>query len=894
MKKVLSFVLSVAMVICLMPAMAFADGEDAAPTTTATATGLSQFSDADSINKKEAVAVLVGLGIVDGMGDGTFQPAGDLTRAQASKLVATLVKSGDKSDIPAPAADPFTDVAKSYWGAGAIKFGVDNGYINGMGDGTFHPEDQVTTAQLATMLDKLLGYSVADINYQWPENAMAKATTAGLLKGITKGANDNLNREEAAQMIFNALKANTKVKSTTTGSDSQLVDGGSGYENVPNKESDDYRTYGKDTVQQLIEKYFPKVVYDSESTGDAFERPATVWKNGRTKITDELTRVPVLTYTDQEVSTSKPLEKASDELKSDLDGYGVNTYTITEEYVNPVTGGISWIDVVERGTPVYVNGELVKDIDVDNSDAIAKILGLEYSGNGVLIEIYANDKDTQITRVVVADYEFHKVKKVDSKTGEITLDNDMSIVKKDDFYSAVSSVSRDEFVLIAANSDDEIVDAYLPEAVDGSAITKIKTSTKEGLEDAEVTAGGKVYTIGHHGVGGDGLEVNANDKGTVYLDKYGYMVGYKKANETAADWALLKSVYTVSATNDFGEESEDYYGLIIKEDGTVDTIPLLFITDPDDDNYKASATTKSVVAQFKALEGVKLDEGGHNWFATKEEGNGGLLVTYKEAAAGYKLNTEDRDINYDKLSDGVVGSSVNAPDKDSKDLDGIYLSGSLSVVTVSGDKASTVKTSTASKISTQITGTYQYVWKKIGNNTLVTTIFRTGVADDSTSIYVDKLVGPTTYGTGDSKGYEITYYTDDSAEPQTGIISEDSFAGGVVRDGSWYRVKEIKEGMTLNPLSGSKYKEKTVEYGDEETTAYQSSMKIDGQTYVLAEDATVVDLAETDITTVEALVDEIAKITAEENNDPIRVSFTWKEDGEDLVVSQIYLEEVPK
>ena len=160
MKKVLSFVLSVAMVICLMPAMAFAADDAAA--TTATATGLSQFSDADSIQNKEAVAVLVGLGIVDGMGDGTFQPAGNLTRAQASKLVSVLVKSGDKSDIPAPAADPFTDVSKSHWGAGAIQFGVDNGYINGMGDGTFHPEDQVTTAQLATMLDKLLGYSVAD------------------------------------------------------------------------------------------------------------------------------------------------------------------------------------------------------------------------------------------------------------------------------------------------------------------------------------------------------------------------------------------------------------------------------------------------------------------------------------------------------------------------------------------------------------------------------------------------------------------------------------------------------------------------------------------------------------------------------------------------------------
>ena len=209
------------MVICLMPVMAFAADE-------ATATGISQFSDADSIKNenKQAVAVLVGLGIIDGMGDGTFQPKGDLTRAQSSKLVATLVKSGDKSDIPAPAADPFTDVSKGYWGAGAIQFGVDNGYINGMGDGTFHPEDQVTTAQLATLLCKLLGFSVDDINYHWPENAMAKANDELLLIDINKSANEVLNREEAAQMIYNGLIADMRVMTSTTGSDIDLVDGG--------------------------------------------------------------------------------------------------------------------------------------------------------------------------------------------------------------------------------------------------------------------------------------------------------------------------------------------------------------------------------------------------------------------------------------------------------------------------------------------------------------------------------------------------------------------------------------------------------------------------------------------------------------------------------------------
>ena len=56
-----------------------------------------------------------------------------------------------------------------------------------MGDGTFHSEDKVTTAQLATMLDKVLGYSVADVNYNWPNIVMsiAKIADAFLYNKIT-------------------------------------------------------------------------------------------------------------------------------------------------------------------------------------------------------------------------------------------------------------------------------------------------------------------------------------------------------------------------------------------------------------------------------------------------------------------------------------------------------------------------------------------------------------------------------------------------------------------------------------------------------------------------------------------------------------------------------------
>jgi len=753
---------------------------------------------------------------------------------------------------------------------------------------------------------------------------MAKATISGLLIGVTKGAGDVLNREEAAQMIFNALEANTRVKSTTTGSDTSLVDGGSSYADVPNDEADDYRTSGKDAVEQLIEKYFPKAVYDNDADreGDAFKRPATVWKSGRTKITDELTKEPVLVYTAREVSSNKPEEKANDKVLGDLDGYGVYTYTEVIEETDTETGRLITRKLERRGTPVYKNGEEVEKIDFTNSDDLANKIATKYSGNGNLIEFYANDKDTQITRIVVADYNIKKVKKVDSKTGEITLENDDTIVKKDAFYAAVSSVVRDDFVLVAENKDG-IADAYLPEEVAGVAISQISNETKRGREDATVTIGGTDYTWSHdaHVEGfvknekGDEIKVNVNDKGTALLDKYGYLVRYKRANETAADWALLKSVYTVDENNDFGEPSTDFFGLIVKEDASVESIPLFCVTDEDDPNFKtkANAATCEIIAKIigydprTGITEVKdadvVQNGSHSWFIKS-----GKLVTYKETAAGYKLSTSDLDIEGNALSKGV-NSSKDVLDKDSKAIDGIYLSSPLSVVTVSdkSNKASSVKATADSKISKKIDPNYdpanpskkvtpyKYVWKKVGNNTLVATVFITGKTDDSKSLLVTKLVGPAAYGPGDSTGYKIEYYTDDSQDVQEGIITEESGEPKVtdLRIGRWYTTDEIKEGMTINKKD-DKYSNVEINDTTYDTTAYGSSMKIEGVTYVFADDATVVDLDDIGIKTTDDLVSEIAKITAESGNDPIRITFTWKEDGDDLVVKQVYVNEVPK
>jgi hypothetical protein len=885
MKKVLSFVLSVAMVICLMPAMAFAADDDAAPATTATATGLSQFSDADSINKKEAVTVLVGLGIIDGMGDGTFQPVGNLTRAQASKLVATLVKSGDKSDIPAPAADPFTDVVKSYWGAGAIKFGVDNGYINGMGDGTFHPEDQVTTAQLATMLVKLLGYSAVDVNYQWPENAMAWATQRNLFFDVDqKGANDILNRENAAQMIYNALKATDQVKATTTGSESQGVDGVSDYVPVLNTKFD-YQNRRGDNTEQLIEKYFPKVTLASdENSEDPFARPVTVWKNGRTKITDEVVKTPILSYTAQEVST-KDVTKANDKLKGDLDGY-------------------------TAAAEVYINGARRTDLDiVENSDSdnIARQIS-QLTGNGKLVEVYSDDRDTQITRVVVIDYHL-AVAKPDSKEKKIELYETKSlntkigeVNSKKSFYNKISSVAKKDFVLVAVKGD-EIIDAYIPQSVDDVALTRtIKPSKDDNdieLQNAKAIIGGTEYTSNHilaqvYNSADEKLDfydTNAvsKDSGTAFTDQYGYLVAFSQAKGIADDWALLVAIFTKESTNDVGEKSEDWNATIVTEDGTVETVPVLLdltaaSTSDDNDENTYNVITENFVdaATRNAVTGAV--QNGNSY--TKVNG---VLVTYDETADGYKFKTTGN-------KSAAHTGTTNIDSKDSK-IDTYYVSSDVSVVKVSmtDNKASKLKVSTSSKLpNIDLTedghDNYKYVTKENGNTELVATVYRiAGAESDKTLVRVTADTGRGLYGSSQKPGRAIEYYTDDSTEVQEIVVSNQT----TVEKG-WYAVKEIKDGMELKTMTeADKTKEKVVDWtvvaGNKVDAAYGNSATLNGVEYEIASDAEIIDLADRDIDSTESLIDEIASVSDDKDADDLILAFSYTVDDKTNKVDRVYI-----
>ena len=85
-------------------------------------------------------------GLFKGMSETTFAPNKTMTRAM---LVTVLWRYAEE---PEAEKAPFDDVAEDVWYAEAVAWAAENGIVNGMGDGTFRPDNKITREQLATIL----------------------------------------------------------------------------------------------------------------------------------------------------------------------------------------------------------------------------------------------------------------------------------------------------------------------------------------------------------------------------------------------------------------------------------------------------------------------------------------------------------------------------------------------------------------------------------------------------------------------------------------------------------------------------------------------------------------------------------------------------------------------
>ena len=124
---------------------------------------------------------------MNGYTDGTFRPDASITRAEASKLLTSLlVDWGEHRDYL------FSDVSVSAWYANAVCQMINFGLVNGYTDGTFKPNAKITRAEFVAILSRFphtdigTDKSFADVpKTNWAYNAVQTALAQGWISAGT-------------------------------------------------------------------------------------------------------------------------------------------------------------------------------------------------------------------------------------------------------------------------------------------------------------------------------------------------------------------------------------------------------------------------------------------------------------------------------------------------------------------------------------------------------------------------------------------------------------------------------------------------------------------------------------------------------------------------------------
>gem|GEM_PF-6577774 len=159
-----------------------------------------------------SIRTLAGMAIVSGFPDGNFKPGAAVTRAEFVSMLTRALGLQAKPE----AAAKFSDAAG--WAQGAIGAAAEAGLISGYADGTFGGSRQITRAEMAVILQRVVrkglvpvvwieGKDFADANVLpgWAAEGIRTASAAGLVRGFQDGTfrpGSTATRAETATMLY--------------------------------------------------------------------------------------------------------------------------------------------------------------------------------------------------------------------------------------------------------------------------------------------------------------------------------------------------------------------------------------------------------------------------------------------------------------------------------------------------------------------------------------------------------------------------------------------------------------------------------------------------------------------------------------------------------------------
>ncbi|MBQ3182496.1 MAG: S-layer homology domain-containing protein [Clostridia bacterium] len=155
------------------------------------------------------------MGVVSGMTETTFEPNGTLTRAQFVQILAMY--DGVELEAYKNNDSGFDDVKTNHWFNAPVCWAVEQGFVAGLSETRFGPNEKITREQLARLLylyAEARGYDVsrlADLSgytdkpSDWAHTQVQWAVAAGIISGMTEttiAPRASATRAQACRMIM--------------------------------------------------------------------------------------------------------------------------------------------------------------------------------------------------------------------------------------------------------------------------------------------------------------------------------------------------------------------------------------------------------------------------------------------------------------------------------------------------------------------------------------------------------------------------------------------------------------------------------------------------------------------------------------------------------------------
>ena len=504
------------------------------------------FKDVKDINETyaESAEVLANLGVFKGYEDGSFNPKGDITRAEVAAIVYRIY-TGDVKDVQAKnyeTYNKFADMAGAGWAKGYIGYCANAAFIKGYPDGNFKPAGKVTGYEALAMILRAVGYDKNNefTGADWALHVAQIAQKNGILDNV-KGVDLNApaTREVVAELLFRAI--NVPMVSYTAAF---------GYQNVGLSTADNkFFTANKTLGSEVF---------------------------GLAKVSGEISKVSYLDKTTQFTYTEDKKDKTEEVTGVDAgfenigyEGYvwtvpgakktvaAVSTVYVTGESLGNSTNGTAYGKLVDKDNDAYIadkadrvyyNGVLVSG---KLTDTIAKINNI-----GVKVDFIDNDHNGKTDVVVVTDYTVAQVNGI----AKDTTSTGSNAVEKNKYYfseriggykaSAVccaDELALDDLVTVVEYNKAIYVDKAEFTTDTFNAINRDKVGGKERSYDI----GDKTYLVSAKGTTDPNeLFTNKylNKKVDIYTDPYGHII-YAELSKADVNYLfVLKNDHTKATT----------------------------------------------------------------------------------------------------------------------------------------------------------------------------------------------------------------------------------------------------------------------------------------------------------------------------------------------------------